>query len=105
MNETRNNPEVERSSKVGRLEELNGHRQLTGRLWADYGTTWTCHFKTEHTAYLSEPWMHTVKLPGPPLLKAGKEYGLEVDSIRMPIENREIATKTTTAVGKAYQVL
>jgi len=81
LNETRSNVEVERISKVGRLEELNGHRQLTGRLWAADGTRWTCHFKTEHTTCLSEAWMRTVKLTGRPLLKAGKEYGLEVDSI------------------------
>ena len=81
MTETRNNSEVERASKVGRLEELNGHQQLTGRLWAADGTKWTCHFKTEHAACLSDAWMRTVKLTGRPLFKAGKEYGLEVDSI------------------------
>ena len=93
MNETRNNPEVERSSKVGRLEELNGHRHLTGRLWAADGTIWICHFKTEHTAYLSEAWMHTVKLTGRPLVKAGKEYGLEVDSITILDERTPTGTE------------
>ena len=81
MNETSSHVDVEHSSKVGRLEELNGHVRLTGRLWAADGTRWTCHFKTEHTACLSEAWMHTVKLTGRPLPKAGKEYGLEVESI------------------------
>ena len=81
MNENSSRVDVEHSSKVGRLEELNGHGQLTGRLWEADGTRWTCHFKAEHTACLSEAWMHTVKLTGRPLRKAGKEYGLEVESI------------------------
>ena len=80
MNEPQN-VELASSSKIGRLEELNGHETLTGRLWEADGTKWTCHFKTEHVACLSSAWMHIVKLTSRPLLKEGKEYGLAVESI------------------------
>jgi hypothetical protein len=69
--------------KVGRLEELNGHGRLTGKLWEADGTQWTCHFKPDHVALLSEAWMHTVKLTGHTLVEQGKGRHLDVDSIEI----------------------
>ena len=70
-----------RSSKVGRLEELNGHGSLTGRFWEADGTRWTCHFKQEHVELLPDAWMHSVKLTGRAIVEEGRERFLEVDSI------------------------
>lgn len=70
-----------RSSKVGRLEELNGHGSLTGRLWEADGTRWTCHFKQEHVELLPDAWMCSVQLTGRAIVEEGRERFLEVDSI------------------------
>lgn len=95
MNETATKTELAWSSKVGRLEELNGHLKLTGRLWEANGTKWICHFKAEHVTCLSDAWMHNVKLTGRPILKEGKEYGLEVDSITILDEENSKETRDT----------
>jgi len=87
------NVELTSFSKVGRLEELNGHETLTGRLWEADGTKWTCHFKPEHVACLSTAWMNLVKLTGRPLPKAGKEYAFAVDSITVLEEKTTEKTK------------
>jgi hypothetical protein len=100
MTETPTNTEIARSSKVGRLEELNGHQQLTGRLWEANGTKWTCHFKAEHVAYLSAAWMRKVKLTGRPIRKEGKEYGLAVDSITNLDEDS--TNETGAAAGASF---
>jgi len=81
MNELQSEEEFEQSSKVGRLEELNGHGSLTGKLWEANGTKWTCFFKPKHVALLPEAWMHRVKITGRALVEEGKEHALEVDSI------------------------
>lgn len=69
------------SSKVGRLEVLNGHNELTGRLWEPDGTRWTCAFKKEHLEILSNAWMRNVKISGQVTLGEGKEGSIEVASI------------------------
>lgn len=56
--------ELRASVKIGRLEEVNGHRQLTGILWEADGTQWRCQFKPEHTTALSGAWMQRVELTG-----------------------------------------
>jgi hypothetical protein len=66
---------------TGRLEELNGHGALTGRLWEADGTRWTCHFKEEHVDPLSEAWMKTVRVVGRAILEEGRERILEVESL------------------------
>jgi hypothetical protein len=69
------------SSKVGRLEVLNGHGELSGRLWEPDGTRWICAFKKEHLETLSNAWMRNVKISGQVSLKEGKEGSIEVASI------------------------
>ena len=66
---------------TGRLEELNGHGALTGRLWEADGTPWTCHFKQEHVEPLSQAWMKTVRVVGRAPLQEGRERMLEVESL------------------------
>ena len=62
MREILSESEAGVSSKIGRLEELNGHEKLTGKLWKANGTQWQCRFKPEHITSLPDAWMHTVKL-------------------------------------------
>jgi hypothetical protein len=69
------------SSKVGRLEVLNGHGELSGRLWEPDGTKWTCAFKKEHLETLSNAWMRNVKISGQVTIGEGKEGSIEVASI------------------------
>jgi hypothetical protein len=73
--------DVSSTTKTGRLEELNGHGALTGRLWEADGTRWLCHFKQEHLEQLPEAWMRTVRLTGRATVEEGKERILEVESV------------------------
>jgi hypothetical protein len=81
MNDTSASGDTPHTAKIGRLEEVNGHRQLTGTLWEANRTQWTCHFSPEHASSLSGAWMHTVKLTGRPLVTDGEEHALQVETI------------------------
>lgn len=84
------------TSKVGRLEMLNGHRGLVGDLWEADGTRWICHFQPDHAELLSEAWLKTVKLTGRAITEEHKAPILEVESILVTDEN--------LAVGDAQAV-
>jgi len=71
--------------KVGRLEVLDGHRGLQGRLWEPDGTKWLCIFKPEHLEVLPDAWLHNVKLIGEAVLEPTKERILNVESL-LPLE-------------------
>ena len=73
--------DVSSVAKTGRLEELNGHGALTGRLWEAGGTRWLCHFKQEHVEQLPEAWMRAVRVVGRAIVEEGKERILEVESL------------------------
>lgn len=81
MNEPSASGDTLHTAKIGRLEEVNGHRRLTGTLWEANGTQWTCHFSPEHAPSLSGAWMHIVKLTGRPLVEDGEEHALQVETI------------------------
>ncbi|MBZ0271614.1 hypothetical protein K8I61_06235 [bacterium] len=49
---------------IGRLEALDGHDGLTGRLVEPDGTTWRCVFKPEHEPRLGAAWLQTVRVTG-----------------------------------------
>lgn len=66
---------------LGRLEVLNGHGSLSGRLWEADGTAWTCQFKRQHVELLPDAWLHTVELSGKAIVTEGRERVLEVESI------------------------
>lgn len=72
--------------KVGRLEVLDGHRGLQGRLWEPDGTKWLCIFKPEHLEVLPDAWLRTVKLIGEAVFEPNKERVLNVESI-LPLED------------------
>lgn len=71
--------------KVGRLEVLDGHHGLRGRLWEPDGTKWLCIFKPEHLEVLPEAWLHTVRLVGEAVVEPGKERTLHV-ALVLPLE-------------------
>jgi hypothetical protein len=71
--------------KVGRLEVLDGHRGLQGRLWEPDGTKWICIFKPEHLEVLPDAWLRTVKLVGEAVFEPNKERLLNVASV-LPLE-------------------
>lgn len=73
--------DVSAVTKTGRLEELNGHGALTGRLWEADGTKWLCHFKQEHIEQLPEAWMRTARVVGKAIVEERKEKILEVESL------------------------
>ena len=74
--------DVSSAAKTGRLEELNGHRVLTGRLWEADGTEWLCFFEPRHLEQLADAWMRTVKLVGKTaVVERGGERTLNVDSL------------------------
>ena len=77
------------AEKIGRLEELNGHGGLTGRLWEADGTKWLCIFKPDHLELLPDIWLRTVKLVGETVIGPGGERTLSVESI-LPLDG-EIA--------------
>ncbi len=86
--------ELGRSSKVGRLEELNGHDGLRGRLWEAEGTQWKCSFKQEHVDKLKDAWLQTVTIYGEP-----REGTFAVDEISIydeePISDLTASSRTT----------
>jgi len=82
-----------RTSKVGRLDMLNGHQGLVGNLWEPNGTKWICHFQPDHAELLSEAWLKTVKLTGRAITEERRAPILEVESI--------LVTDETVAVGDA----
>ena len=65
------------STKVGRLEILNGHGGLKGTFWEAGGARWTCLFKNEHIDVLPGAWMQKVKVTGRTI---EEERSIEVDS-------------------------
>ncbi|MDK1020547.1 MAG: hypothetical protein QGD90_02790 [Candidatus Hydrogenedentes bacterium] len=76
-----------RTSKVGRLDMLNGHQGLVGNLWEPDGTKWICHFQPDHAELLSEAWLKTVKLTGRAITEERRAPILEVESILVTDEN------------------
>lgn len=83
--------------KIGRLEELNGHGGLTGRLWEADGTKWRCIFKPNHLELLPDIWLRTVKLVGETVIEPEGERTLSVESI-LPLDG-EIEERAVTAEG------
>ena len=73
------------AEKIGRLEELNGHGGLTGRLWEADGTKWLCIFKPDHLEVLPDIWLRRVKLVGEAVIESGGERTLSVESI-LPLD-------------------
>jgi len=73
--------DVSETARTGRLEELNGHGSLTGRLWEPDATKWVCHFQREHLDRLPEAWMRTVRVVGQAIVEEGKERILHVSSL------------------------
>jgi len=67
--------------KIGRLEVLDGHVGLKGRLWEADGTKWVCIFEPKHLELLPDIWLQTVKLIGEAIIEPGKERTLKVESI------------------------
>lgn len=72
--------------KVGRLEVLDGHRGLQGRLWEADGTKWLCVFKAEHLELLPDAWLRSVKVIGEAVVEPNKERTLHVASV-VPLED------------------
>ncbi len=75
------NGSASRRTITGRLEELNGHGSLTGRLWEADGTKWHCRFRVEHLEQLTLAWMRTAKVIGRAIIEEGRERILEVESL------------------------
>ena len=71
--------------KVGRLEVLDGHRGLHGRLWEPDGTKWLCVFKPEHLEVLPDAWLRTVRVIGEAIIEPNREQTLHVASV-LPLE-------------------
>ena len=83
------------AEKIGRLEELNGHGGLTGRLWEADGTKWLCIFKPDHIELLPDIWLHRVKLVGETVIAPGGERTLSVESI-LPLDGEIEETAAVT---------
>lgn len=66
---------------IGRLEELNGHDGLTGRLWESDGTKWLCRFRADHMPLISMAWMRTAKIIGRTVQADGAERAIDVESL------------------------
>lgn len=71
--------------KVGRLEVLDGHRGVQGRLWEPDGTKWLCIFKPEHVELLPDAWLRTVRVVGEAVVEPNKERILHVAAV-VPLE-------------------
>ncbi|AHB89088.1 toxin-antitoxin system antidote component [Thermosynechococcus sp. NK55a] len=67
--------------KVGRLEVLDGHRGVQGRLWEPDGTRWLCIFKPEHVELLPDLWLRTVRVVGEAVVEPNRERVLNVASV------------------------
>lgn len=85
--------------KVGRLEVLDGHRGLQGRLWEPDGTKWLCIFKPEHLKILPEAWLRMVRLLGEAVIEPNKEPTLHVASV-FPLEEDVRETSVTEEAEK-----
>ena len=85
--------------KVGRLEVLDGHRGLQGRLWEPDGTRWLCIFKPEHLEVLPDAWLRTVRLIGEAVIEPTKERTLHVASV-LPLEEEIVETSATGEAEK-----
>jgi hypothetical protein len=70
-----------RTSKVGRLDMLNGHQGVVGSLWEADGTKWICHFRPDQVEMLSEAWLKTVRVTGRAITEENRMPVLEVDTI------------------------
>ena len=88
-----------KTSKVGRLEILNGHGKLAGTLWEADGTRWTCHFKDEHLGVLANAWLRTVRVSGK-VIEVRKERTLQVDAII--ITDEEIVSEYTAGEASPF---
>lgn len=51
-------------TRTGRLEVLNGHNGLSGRLYEPGGGTCICNFRKDQLEILSAAWLHNVKIAG-----------------------------------------
>ena len=71
--------------KCGRLEVLDGHNGLQGRLWEPDGTKWVCIFEPEHLELLPDFWLHTIKVIGKAGSEPTKGHVIEVESV-LPLE-------------------
>lgn len=91
-----------RTVRTGRLEELNGHGALTGRLWEPDGTKWLCTFKAEQMAELSEAWMRTVQLVGQATVANGRERVIEVESFA--VLDIEPSPSSAATVGSFWEL-
>jgi hypothetical protein len=87
-------PDQRQVEKVGRLEVLDGHRGLQGRLWEPDGTKWLCIFKPEHLDVLPDAWLRTVRVMGEAVVEPNKERILHVTSV-VPLEE-EIAQEAVS---------
>ncbi|HEX9835597.1 MAG TPA: hypothetical protein VGB90_02010, partial [Alphaproteobacteria bacterium] len=70
-----------RTSRTGRLEVLDGHRALKGKLWAPDGIQWNCNFKDEHRDVLAEIWLKTVTVIGTARPTGGQRGEFDVEAI------------------------
>ena len=86
--------------KVGRLEVLDGHTGLRGRLWEPDGTKWLCEFKPEHMELLPDVWLHTVKVVGEAIVEPNRERLLKVEAI-FPLED-EIAEGSPAGESRSF---
>lgn len=75
---------------IGRLEELNGHDGLTGRLWESDGTKWLCRFRADQMPLILTAWMRTAKIIGRSGQAEEAERTIDVES---PVVVEEPAAK------------
>ncbi|HID23216.1 MAG TPA: hypothetical protein EYP14_12550 [Planctomycetaceae bacterium] len=86
--------------KVGRLEVLDGHTGLRGRLWEADGTKWLCNFKPEHLELLPGLWLRTVQIVGEAIIEPNRERLLNVKAI-LPLDD-EIVQRWPTEERQSF---
>ena len=96
--------DVSDTVRTGRLEELNGHGALTGRLWEADGTKWMCYFKSEHLAQLSDAWMRNVKVVGKAVIDGSKERTFNVESLLL-LEEEIVDSAVPGAVAPFWKAM
>jgi len=69
-------PEI---SRTGRLDMLDAHDGLKGRLWDSDGTVWTCRFDDGLAPMLPGAWRRTVTV-------SGRRRGRQIDVRRLQLE-------------------